>query len=96
MVNEGAVQEVKDRKTARLEDVAEKVRRIQPKWWQLVSELCAGIFLLGETWWSYAHSSDRNVMFSWGMGCAFVAVFFSNLAIRWRLKSLLYDLVWHG
>jgi hypothetical protein len=100
MANAGAAQEAKNAETVRLVDLAEKVRRIQPRRWRLVSELCAGVLFLGLAWWDYDHESKRlidfNVVSCCCAGCAWIAVFFGDFALRFRLKALLYDLVWHG
>lgn len=96
MTNAGSAQEMKNGESARLEDVAAKVRRIQPGHWRLVSELCAGVLMLGEAWWCYYRTSDHSVLFPLGGGCAFIALFFSDLSLRFRLKALLYDIVLHG
>jgi hypothetical protein len=101
MTNAGIAQEAKNAESARLEDVAEKVRRIQPRRWQLALDICVGALALGQAvWWYHARASESSiepgVIFGWSVGCALVAVFFIQLTLRFRLKALLYDLVWHG
>jgi len=101
MANEGATQQTKDEESARLEYLAEKVRRIQPGRWRLVSRICVGALWLGYALWRYhSRASERGiespVIFFWSIGCVFTALFFSDLALWFRLKLLLYELVWHG
>jgi hypothetical protein len=100
MANEGASQETKVEENTRLSDVAEKLRRIQPGRWRLVSDICFGALFLGLAWWDYDHASKRlidfNVVCCCCAGCAWIASFFSDFALRFSVKALLYDLVWHG
>jgi hypothetical protein len=96
MANEGATRQIKDGESARLEDLAEKVRRIQPGRWRMVSRICVGGLSLGYALWRYhSGASERGIeylfIYFWSMGCVLTTLFFSDLALWFRLKVLLIE-----
>jgi hypothetical protein len=91
MGGEGADLAFEHGKTEQNEKLIEAIRKIQPGWFRLLSELIGGTAFLGLMWWDHFHNS--GLVFFGGLGCGYIALFFSRLKLRFRLKALLYDLV---
>ena len=104
MGNESAAPAAGNAERVQLEKVAAQISRIRPGWSRLMVELCTGIMLAFYSWWWACSHSDHNpgmmIFFgtgcAFGMGCAQVGLFFCDIQLRFRLNSVLYDLVWHG